>query len=115
MGSGLWSTGTESQARTQTSGKKEKKKTGDDPYYFGLSARIPNFVKSRKKKQKERNRANPGQIPLTRTILTFMGDSRSSTEPFESFQQSHFFSANGNKRSLQKHGVIKQQRSSKLL
>jgi len=60
--SGLWSTGTESQARTQTSGKKEKKKTGDDPYYFGLSARIPNFVKSRKKKQKERNRANPGQF-----------------------------------------------------
>ena len=63
--SGLWSTGTESQARPQTSGKKEKKKTGDDPYYFGLSARIPNFVKSRKKKQKERNRANTGQVHLT--------------------------------------------------
>merc|ERR1719373_1388918 len=42
--------------------KKEKKKTGDDPYYFGLSARIPNFVKSRKKKQKERNRVNAGQF-----------------------------------------------------
>jgi len=46
-------------------GKKEKKKTGDDPYYFGLSARIPNFVKSRKKKQKERDAARariaPGQ------------------------------------------------------
>ena len=45
--------------------KVEKKKTGDDPYYFGLSARIPNFVKSRKKKQKERNRANTGQVHLT--------------------------------------------------
>merc|ERR1711983_581002 len=45
------------------SDKKDKKKAGDDPYYFGLSARIPNFVKSRKKKQKERNRANnPGQF-----------------------------------------------------
>ena len=60
--SGLWSTGTDSQARAQTGNKKEKKKTGDDPYYFGLSARIPNFVKSRKKKLKERNRANPGQV-----------------------------------------------------
>ena len=44
--------------------KKEKKKTGDDPYYFGLSARIPNFVKSRKKKQKERNRGGPGQVSV---------------------------------------------------
>ena len=61
---GLWSSGTEGQARAATN-KKEKKKTGDDPYYFGLSARIPNFVKSRKKKQKERNRANPGQVNLT--------------------------------------------------
>ena len=59
---GLWATGADTQARSQTSIKKEKKKTGDDPYYFGLSARIPNFVKSRKKKQKERNRANPGQV-----------------------------------------------------
>ena len=63
--SGLWSTGTDSQARAQTGNKKEKKKTGDDPYYFGLSARIPNFVKSRKKKLKERNRANPGQVLST--------------------------------------------------
>merc|ERR1719336_2759128 len=49
---------------SQSHDKKEKKKQpGDDPYYFGLSARIPNFVKSRKKKQKERNRANnPGQF-----------------------------------------------------
>jgi len=59
---GLWATGADTQARSQTSIKKEKKKTGDDPYYFGLSARIPNFVKSRKKKQKERNRATPGQF-----------------------------------------------------
>merc|ERR1712150_294834 len=36
--------------------KDKKKQPGDDPYYFGLSARIPNFVKSRKKKQKERSR-----------------------------------------------------------
>merc|ERR1712027_175843 len=45
--------------------KKDKKKAGDDPYYFGLSARIPNFVKSRKKKQKERSRmmACHGQNP----------------------------------------------------
>lgn len=62
---GLWSTGTDSQVRAQTGNKKEKKKTGDDPYYFGLSARIPNFVKSRKKKLKERNRANQGQVQRT--------------------------------------------------
>jgi len=45
---------------------KREKKGGDDPYYFGLSARIPNFVKSRKKKQKERDaqrsRSNPPQL-----------------------------------------------------
>ena len=67
---GLWSTGTDSQASlarpAQAGNKKEKKKTGDDPYYFGLSARIPNFVKSRKKKLKERNRANPGQVLSTK-------------------------------------------------
>merc|ERR1719270_379801 len=51
---------------SQNHDKKEKKKQpGDDPYYFGLSARIPNFVKSRKKKQKERSRmmAGHGQNP----------------------------------------------------
>ena len=44
--------------------KDKKKQPGDDPYYFGLSARIPNFVKSRKKKQKERSRmmAGHGQV-----------------------------------------------------
>ena len=50
---------------SQSHDKKEKKKQpGDDPYYFGLSARIPNFVKSRKKKQKERSRmmAGHGQV-----------------------------------------------------
>jgi len=51
----------EDQEQNRRQNKKEKKKTGDDPYYFGLSARIPNFVKSRKKKQKERNRPNQGQ------------------------------------------------------
>lgn len=44
---------------------KRDKKGGDDPYYFGLSARIPNFVKSRKKRQKDRDaarsRSSPGQ------------------------------------------------------
>merc|ERR1719411_773584 len=40
--------------------KDKKKQPGDDPYYFGLSARIPNFVKSRKKKQKERSRMMAG-------------------------------------------------------
>ena len=43
--------------------KKDKKKVGDDPYYFGLSARIPNFVKSRKKKQKERDAARARSAP----------------------------------------------------
>lgn len=47
--------------------EKTDKKGGDDPYYFGLSARIPNFVKSRKKKQKERDaaraRSAPAQAP----------------------------------------------------
>ena len=43
--------------------KKDKKKAGDDPYYFGLSARIPNFVKSRKKKQKERDAARARSAP----------------------------------------------------
>lgn len=46
---------------------KNNKKAGDDPYYFGLSARIPNFVKSRKRKQKERDaaraRSAPAQVP----------------------------------------------------
>ena len=67
---GLWATGADTQARSQTSIKKEKKKTGDDPYYFGLSARIPNFVKSRKKKQKERNRATPGQVQFSELSST---------------------------------------------
>merc|ERR1711913_278654 len=55
-----------SNSSSQGQDKKEKKKQpGDDPYYFGLSARIPNFVKSRKKKQKERSRmmAGHGQNP----------------------------------------------------
>jgi len=43
--------------------KQRDKKTGDDPYYFGLSARIPNFVKSRKKKQKERDAARSRSTP----------------------------------------------------
>jgi len=61
---GVWSnvSSTETEG-SNTRAKKEKKKTGDDPYYFGLSARIPNFVKSRKKKQKERNRVAAGQFP----------------------------------------------------
>merc|ERR1719510_465577 len=54
----LWS----NNAGSQVDKKDKKKQPGDDPYYFGLSARIPNFVKSRKKKQKERNRATPGQF-----------------------------------------------------
>lgn len=59
----MWSNGSSSEEQSRRNKKTEKKKTGDDPYYFGLSARIPNFVKSRKKKQKERNRANnPGQV-----------------------------------------------------
>ena len=60
---GVWSnvSSTETEG-SNTRAKKEKKKTGDDPYYFGLSARIPNFVKSRKKKQKERNRVAAGQV-----------------------------------------------------
>ena len=41
----------------------------DDPYYSGLRARIPNFVKSRKKKQaekeaKERQQAQQAQQGL---------------------------------------------------
>lgn len=34
--------------------KTPKKSSGDDPYYCGLRARIPNFVKSRKKKLEEK-------------------------------------------------------------
>merc|ERR1711997_1120855 len=34
--------------------KTPKKSSGDDPYYCGLRARIPNFVKSRKKKMEEK-------------------------------------------------------------
>merc|ERR1712106_1123548 len=41
----------------------KKKNVGDDPYYFGLSARIPNFVKGRKKKQKERDAIRARNIP----------------------------------------------------
>merc|ERR1719373_1367850 len=61
----LWSNGSSSEEQSRRNKKTEKKKTGDDPYYFGLSARIPNFVKSRKKKQKERSRmmAGHGQNP----------------------------------------------------
>lgn len=56
----LWS----NNAGNQQDKKDKKKQPGDDPYYFGLSARIPNFVKSRKKKQKERSRmmAGHGQV-----------------------------------------------------
>jgi len=59
----MWSNVSSNEDTTEQTrrNKKEKKKTGDDPYYFGLSARIPNFVKSRKKKQKERNRPMQGQ------------------------------------------------------
>jgi len=46
----------------QKKGKRGKEK-GDDPYYFGLSARIPNFVKGRKKKQKERDAARARSVP----------------------------------------------------
>merc|ERR1712066_395162 len=46
-----------------TQGQDKKEKPGDDPYYFGLSARIPNFVKSRKKKQKERDAARARSAP----------------------------------------------------
>jgi len=41
----------------------KKKNVGDDPYYFGLSARIPNFVKGRKKKQKDRDAARARSAP----------------------------------------------------
>jgi len=51
----IWSSGSQGQDK-----KEKKKQPGDDPYYFGLSARIPNFVKSRKKKQKERSRMMAG-------------------------------------------------------
>jgi len=50
------------QQRNVWSDKREKK-GGDDPYYIGLSARIPNFVKSRKKKQKERDAARSRSTP----------------------------------------------------
>ena len=57
----IWSNNAGSQGQEK---KDKKKQPGDDPYYFGLSARIPNFVKSRKKKQKERSRmmAGHGQV-----------------------------------------------------
>ncbi|XP_040564934.1 uncharacterized protein [Lepeophtheirus salmonis] len=38
------------QPQVVTSPKTKEKSQGDDPYYSGLRARIPNFVKSRKKK-----------------------------------------------------------------
>merc|ERR1712226_498155 len=53
----IWSNNAGSQGQDK---KDKKKQPGDDPYYFGLSARIPNFVKSRKKKQKERSRMMAG-------------------------------------------------------
>ena len=74
-----WSNVSSNEDQEQNSrqeNKKEKKKTGDDPYYFGLSARIPNFVKSRKKKQKERNRPNQGQV----------NTNKNSTIPFTKMQ-----------------------------
>ena len=39
----IWSNNQASQQEK----KDKKKQPGDDPYYFGLSARIPNFVKRR--------------------------------------------------------------------
>ena len=57
----IWS----NNAGSHSQDKKDKKKQpGDDPYYFGLSARIPNFVKSRKKKQKERSRMMAGHAQV---------------------------------------------------
>ena len=67
----MWSNVSSNEDQTEQTrrNKKEKKKTGDDPYYFGLSARIPNFVKSRKKKQKERNRPMQGQVLYTNIFI----------------------------------------------
>lgn len=50
-------------AREEQKKEKRNKEKGDDPYYFGLSARIPNFVKGRKKKQKERDAARARSVP----------------------------------------------------
>lgn len=69
-GTNVWNTPTEKPNVWNTPAENKKiqdknnaKKGGDDPYYFGLSARIPNFVKSRKKKQKERDAARARSAP----------------------------------------------------
>lgn len=52
-GASIWARPLGSQlghnSRKENSNKKSSKKTGDDPYYCGLRARIPNFVKKKKK------------------------------------------------------------------
>jgi len=61
--------------------KDKKKNIGDDPYYFGLSARIPNFVKGRKKKQKDRDAARARSAPAQSPPATG-GPGQLSSHPF---------------------------------
>jgi len=62
--------------------EKRDKKGGDDPYYFGLSARIPNFVKSRKKKQKERDATRARNTPAQTHVAQNSGHSSLPAHPF---------------------------------
>nr|XP_040572116.1 uncharacterized protein LOC121121286 [Lepeophtheirus salmonis] len=52
------------QENRRRQNKKGEKKGGDDPYYSGLRARIPNFAKPRSQREKEAalNRYNPNQL-----------------------------------------------------
>merc|ERR1712223_1866668 len=62
--------------------KTPKKSSGDDPYYCGLRARIPNFVKSRKKKMEEKLKkdsqsSSPQRNPVT-SMMPYITDSSDS-------------------------------------
>lgn len=48
--------------------KKSRKSTGDDPYYCGLRARIPNFVKKKKKSDGSKT-SKAGPMPPTTAMM----------------------------------------------
>eukprot|EP00096_Caligus_rogercresseyi_P010291 TRINITY_DN369_c0_g1_i1.p1 TRINITY_DN369_c0_g1~~TRINITY_DN369_c0_g1_i1.p1 ORF type:complete len:466 (-),score=86.65 TRINITY_DN369_c0_g1_i1:449-1846(-) len=73
----IWAKPEQNQPTTTTTTKGKEKTQGDDPYYSGLRARIPNFVKSRKKKVNPMpNSKEPSSMVLSSSSS---GDLMSST------------------------------------
>lgn len=77
--------GHSSSSSKEDSRKKVVKKTsgGEDPYYWGLRARIPNFVKSRNKSSKKNGAPEP-QMPLlkSKSAGSALGGGRQEESPY---------------------------------